>query len=158
MADSSKKETEDKIFELARKIEYEFKNIKYLKEAMNTNKINQPNDGKNRNNHSNEALSTVGDALLKFIISDKLYKEGNDKGTITVERIKLEKNETLCKVCDNLTIYDYAYNDNGFENPHRKHDFYIEAIVAAIYYDKGFEYTKKWLNEFLIPKLIENSN
>ncbi|MDE7349228.1 MAG: hypothetical protein K2N53_06155, partial [Clostridia bacterium] len=68
-------------------------------------------------------------------------------------------------------VFKYAYNDSDFYNnslphnrvPHSKHDNYIEAIIAAIYKDRGFDYCKKWLLSFLQKysdefQLIDNAD
>ena len=54
-------------------------------------------------------------------------------------------------------IYEFAYNDKYFygESPeedkvsNKKHNSYVEAIIGAIYKDKGIEYTKEWVIDFL---------
>ena len=56
----------------------------------------------------------------------------------------------------------FTYNEYGFYNDflesHEsvsdcKHNQYIEAIVAAIYYDQGYDKTKEWVINYLLPKL-----
>ena len=56
----------------------------------------------------------------------------------------------------------YAYNDEYFakDNPpdHKKlpnstHDPYIERIAAAIYFQSGFDELKKWVLNWLLPKI-----
>lgn len=59
-------------------------------------------------------------------------------------------------------LIEYVYNNEYFQsdNPpkhkqvvNKKHDPYIEAIVGAVYYDAGFDKTKKWIIEWLLPLL-----
>ena len=58
-------------------------------------------------------------------------------------------------MCDKLGIYPFAYNDQHFGDeatprhrlPYGAHDFYLEAIVAAVYLDRGQEYTRQWVLE-----------
>lgn len=141
-----------KMKELAKRINYKYKNLNYLKSAMYSKKIKQTNDGKHRTNYTNDSLATLGDAVLKLIISEINYDNNYDKKDITENRIKVENNDYLFKLCCKLEIYKYAYNDNYFyeaspqENkiPHSKHDVYVEALIGAIYKDRGLNYTKKW--------------
>ena len=59
-------------------------------------------------------------------------------------------------ICDKLGLYAFAYNDDYFGNeapprqrlPYGAHDFYLEAIVAAVYLDRGLEYTRQWVLKF----------
>lgn len=81
----------------------------------------------------------------------------------------MEQNNVLYDVLISETIDDYAYKDDHFRKDEKntknfddnkvscnKHDMYIEAIVGAIYCDSGFEKTKRWINEWLLPRLEKN--
>lgn len=71
---------ESKMVELSKIIEYEFKDISLLKKAMDSTKIQEK-----KKEHSNQCLATVGDAVLKLLISDHLfYKDKiSTKGELT---------------------------------------------------------------------------
>ena len=68
----------------------------------------------------------------------------------------MENNDTLKNLCDLLSVRDFAYNDDYFADeapehaklPYRSHDFYLEAIIAAIYLDRGLSYTAEWVLRF----------
>jgi len=147
---------ESKMYELARSIDYLPNNINYLTEAMHCQIIHSESDGKNRKNYTNDSLATLGDSLLKFILTEYLFDKDYDKADITTKKQQLEDNTTLFNLCNDSGIFRYAYNGSYFsdnaplENQvhHSKHDVYIEAIIAAIYKDKGFEYCKKWTISF----------
>lgn len=149
----------EKMYGLAKSINYEFDNISFLKAAMYCKKIpNQNNDGKNRRNYTNERYATLGDAFLKFILTELLFDNENnyDKAKITQKRKEIENNNKLYELCNECGIIEYAYHDTNFycdapkhnKVPHPKHDVYIEAIIGAIYKDKGFEYCKNWVISF----------
>lgn len=149
-----------KMHELEKNIKYRFENINLLEMAMNSTSLG--ND-----NHVNDALATVGDAILKSLIADYLYVNVSQlKGKITDLKIDLENNSTLHKVELNTGIINYAFNDKHFYSDEnvpdnekvvcREHDSYLEAIVGAIYYDSGFGTTKKWFIEYLLEKLRKN--
>lgn len=145
-----------KMLELAKMINYDHNDIEFLKQAMHCQRIYKNNDGKNRKNYTNDSLATFGDSIIKFVISEYLFDKKADKGKITVIKQHLEDNETLYNICNETGINQYAYNgvffapDAPLEQQvfHSKHDVYIEAIIAAIYKDKGFEYVKEWTLDF----------
>ena len=149
---------ESKMEELSKKIEYEFKDISLLKKAMDSTKIQEKKE------HSNQCLATVGDAVLKLLISDYLFyiDKISTKGELTEKKKELENNKVLYKIVTNEEIINFAFNDKHFyskENPQHekvassKHDSYIEAIIGAIFYDGGFEKTKIWFENWLYPIL-----
>ena len=141
----------DKMHELAKLINYETNDISYLKKAMYC----QPLDDK-KEEYSDESLATLGDAVLKLILTEYLYDKKYNKAEITNTKQKIEDNNSLFELCNRYGVYNYAYNDLYFfteaplekQLPHPQHDFYIEAIIGAIYKDKGFEYCKNWTMKF----------
>ena len=93
----------------------------------------------------NTALATVGDAILKAILSDYFFSSNCEarKGEITKNKEKLENNNVVYEVMERFDLKQYTYNDYAFstdpQKDHQKvgdskHNQYIEAIVAAIYY------------------------
>lgn len=151
----------EKMKTLALLLSYEYNDIKYLCNAMRSSLIHNEGDGKNRKNYSNDALATLGDSILKFVLTEKLFLENKNKGEITEIKKKIENNQTLHTMCINRGIINFAYNDLYFydDSPkeykvyHSKHDVYIEAIIGAIYLDRGIRYTKKWILEFFKGEL-----
>ncbi|MCH5165859.1 MAG: hypothetical protein J1G01_05605 [Clostridiales bacterium] len=149
-------EIENKMYELANKIDYESTNISHLKKAMYCKSIHKDGDGKNRKNYTNDNYATLGDALLKCILTEYFFQHDYDKSEITNKRKELENNNTLFELCNKNGIINYAYNDANFypdapknkKVPHPIHDVYIEAIIAAIYLDREFNYCKNWVIKF----------
>ena len=146
-----------KMQKLAKLIDYDVVDIRFLQEAMHCQKIERKKeDGKKRKNYTNDNYATLGDAILKFILSEYFFDKKYDKAEITRKREKLENNKTLVDLRNEANILDYAYNDQYFsckapkENkvPHSKHDVYIEAIIAAIYKDRGMDYCRNWVISF----------
>ena len=146
----------DKMYELAKLIDYEPVDITFLKEAMHCQIVHKTDDGKNRKNYTNDSYATLGDAILKFILTEYLFDKGFDKAEITIRKQSFEDNDTLFDLCNDSGIFQYAYNDFYFSSTapqeckvyHSKHDVYIEAIIAAIYKDRGLDYCKKWVVSF----------
>ena len=152
-----------KMTELQGKIKYQFSDINLLADAMRSEKIDVPDEGKNHKEYTNERLSIVGDAVLKAVIADLLYMSGvKTKGEITTRKSELENNKNFRRIMTDKGLIEYAYNNDYFQsdNPpkhkqvvNKKHDPYIEAIVGAVYYDSGYDKTKEWIIEWLLPLL-----
>ena len=159
------KRFEKEMKKLQVKIRYTFNTISLLAKAMGSIKIEVPGQGKNGSEYSNEGLATVGDTILKFVITDKLYRVDNiiTKGEITTAKIDLENNSTMHKLMLGEGLINYAYNDLHFYKDsnipdHEKvvckeHDPYVEAIVGAVFYDSNYDTTKRWIYKWLLPLL-----
>lgn len=157
---------EEKMHMLETIIEYKFNNISYLSKAMCSKLVEVPGKGKNNKEYSNEALAQVGDTLLKFIITDNLFgTEINTKAKINDDRQKIENNENMNLLLHKEKIIDYAYNEKHFLSDsnipnHEKvvskeHNAYLEAIIAAIYYDSNYEKARNWIVYWLLPRLYK---
>lgn len=153
-------EIKSKAKELAKNLGYEFDDISHLCEALYCQKILATED-----KYTNSAIALVGDNVLKLALSHKFYAENADKEFINNKKELYEKNETLKKVCDKLIIYRYAFNNENFYSddlpshkklPHSEHDPYVEAVIGALYLDKGFDYANEWIKARLIPLIKES--
>ena len=155
---------EKEMRELELKLHYHFNDISWLAEAMGSIKKEIKGSGKNNSEYVNDGLATVGDAILKFVITDKLYQDGiKTKGEITDKRRPLEENATMYKIMLGEGLIKYSYNDKHFyKDPNipdhekvvcKEHDPYIEAIVGAVYYDSDYDTTRTWILEWLLPLL-----
>ena len=145
--------------ELARLIGYEYKDISHLCAAMHCKRERE------KGNYTNDAMATLGDTVLKLVFCEYFFNMGLDKDEITERKVHLERNATLKRICDKLGLYRFAYNDRFFADeapknsrlPYGNHDIYLEAIIAAIYRDRGLAYTKKWILAFWrahVPELL----
>lgn len=151
--------------ELKKKIKYQFKDISLLARAMGAIKIEIPDQGKNNKEYANSGLATLEDAILKAVLTDILYRSYGiqTKGQLTAKKSELEENSVLHKIMNCEKLIDYAFNEKHFykdeEIPdnekvlNNNHDQYIEAIVAAIYYDSNYDTVKEWISEWLFPLL-----
>lgn len=156
---------EENMRELEKKIKYHFKDISLLARAMGAIKIEIPDQGKNNKEYANSGLATLGDAILKAVLTDILYRSYGiqTKGQLTAKKSELEKSSVLHNIMDDEKLIDYAFNrkhfykDKGIPDNEKvvnnNHDQYIEAIVAAIYYDSNYDTVKEWISEWLFPLL-----
>ena len=132
----------DKLNILQKKINIKFKNINYLKKSV-THKSYNP-----LNNY--EKLEFLGDRILGFVISKKLielYPE--EKEGILDKKLASLVNKNKClEVAKNIELQKFILVGN--KNSHTKLESKIisdsiEALIGAIYYDKGFEVSEKFI-------------
>jgi ribonuclease-3 len=97
---------------------------------------------------NNERLEFLGDAILDAVIADFLFKKFPRKkeGFLTQMRSKIVKRSNLDLISRNLGV-DYLVISNTHRNVHKKHIFgdAFEALIGAVYLDKGYDFTKKYI-------------
>lgn len=112
---------------------------------------------------SYERLEYLGDAVLELIMSDYLYNNTNyPEGVMTKTRAKYVCEEALYEYCLKLGLNEYILLGHGEEeNGGRLRKAIVadvfEAIIGAIYLDKGIEEAKRFINDNVI-KVIENED
>ena len=106
---------------------------------------------------NNERLEYLGDAVLSAIIADFLFTNYPDKneGFLTKMRSKIVSRENLNELAKKVGLNNFiiSHTDKSPDNKPR----YIggnvfEALIGAIYIDKGYKVTK----HFLIKRIIKN--
>lgn len=146
----SKEQIEARMAELAARLGYEYRDLSHLSRAMYCER--EPG----YDNYTNDAMATLGDAVLKLVWAEYFFDRGDDKDDISRKKSDLENNATLKNLCDLVGAHTFAYNELYFATdapphralPHKDHDFYMEAIIAAIYRDRGLEYVRKFIIDF----------
>ena len=132
------------LLELYEKIEYSFKDISYLENAMTHSSYS--NEGRSRGMvyPSNERLEFLGDSVLEIIISEYLYDNFKNKseGTLTKMRQHLVCEKTLSRIAASISLGDYLNVGRGEEltdcrsRPKVLADA-LEALIAAVYLDSN---------------------
>lgn len=94
----------------------------------------------------NERLEFLGDAVLELVVTDFLYHKHPDQpeGQLTNWRSALVKGKNLAKVSRKLGLGQFLLLSRGEElSGGREKDYIlantVEALIGAIYLDKGFE-------------------
>lgn len=108
-----------------------------------------------RNGHiiNNERLEYLGDAILDAIIADYLYAHfpERDEGFLTQLRSKIVKRKQLNKLAYNLGLASFLVSrTNNEQNQINLLGNAFEALIGAIYLDKGYRRTRK----FVIGKIL----
>lgn len=152
-----RKIVEDRMNELAEYIGYEYKDLSWLEKAMYCKVIaHKSGGGKNRDNYSNGKMAALGNAVLKQIVAEELFDKDLSLSEVDNHKNRPQDYEVLFHLDWKNRIYRFAYDDagdyydlrGGVHPPLPAHDLYIEAIIAAIYKDRGYDYTRKWVNDF----------
>lgn len=136
-----------------------FKNIDLLEQAL-THK-SWVNEHPNQRG-TNERLEFLGDAVLEFIISEKLFEKFPEKeeGYLTALRASLVNTVNLALVAKKLNIGKYIYLSKGEEEGGGRENQSLladtlEAIIGALFLDKGISATEKFIKVNLLSDLSQ---
>lgn len=108
---------------------------------------------------NNERLEYLGDAILGGIIADYLFRKYPYKGEgfLTEMRSKMVNRQTLNDIAIKMGLKKVtAYNKNdGSLKSSQIFGNALEALVGAIYIDKGYDRTHRWvLKKVIVPHLF----
>ncbi|MBS1637663.1 MAG: ribonuclease III [Bacteroidetes bacterium] len=109
-----------------------------------------------RQNHlkSNERLEFLGDAVLGVVIADYLFKlyPYEDEGFLTQLRSRIVNGQVITSLAQKFGLDTYLQSDLSKKEKVKSSAYgdAFEALVGAIYLDKGFETTRKFLIERVI--------
>lgn len=151
-----------KLKEFQETLGVKFTNLSYLKKALTHSSFaNQYKD-----TEYNERLEFLGDSVLQLCITEYLFKNYLDKaeGELTKIRSLIVCENSLFEIAKSLNLGNYIRMSKGEEltggrNRTSIQADAVEAVLAAIYLDKGLEFTREFiLDKFsdIIEKAIEN--
>jgi ribonuclease-3 len=131
-------------------------NLKLYKIAFRHRSASSFDSGGARIN--NERLEYLGDAILDAIIADYLYQQfpGNDEGYLTQLRSKIVKRKQLNNLGYNLGIGPFIIsNTRNSQNKVNILGNTLEALIGAIYLDKGYYCTRKFVIHKVLNKHLD---
>lgn len=105
-----------------------------------------------------ERLEFLGDAMLGSIIASYLYKKvpTGTEGYLTQMRSKIVSREHLNELGKDLNLIKYVKSNITQENiGDNIHGNIFEALVGAIYLDRGYNYCKKFIYEKVITLYVD---
>ena len=108
---------------------------------------------------NNERLEYLGDAILSAIVADFLFKKYpyKEEGFLTEMRSKMVNRSTLNDIAIKMGMRKIT-NFNKFDGSLKMSQIFgntLEAVVGAIYLDKGFRKTRKWVvDRIILPYLF----
>lgn len=131
------------------------RNIEYYKLALMHKSVSRRNaKGKPLNN---ERLEFLGDAILDAVVGDIVYRhfEGKREGFLTNTRSKLVQRDTLNKLADEMGLCRLIMS-SGHSNSHNSYmgGNAFEALVGAIYLDRGYEACMQFMQKRILAQLI----
>ncbi len=108
--------------------------------------------------NSNERLEYLGDAILSAAVADYLFKifPYKDEGFLTKMRSKMVSRAQLNKVSVKLGVdaLIQATADKG-SHPKSLNGDAFEALIGAIYLDKGYDFTRKVIIERIYKTSVD---
>ena len=143
---------------------YRFGSIGYLVEAL-THK-SYANEMQLDNCYGNERLEFIGDAVLGLIISHILMKRvpACSEGKLSNMRAAIVNEDALSTLARSFKLGDYIFLSRGEEDSGGREKKSIlanvcEALIAAIYFDSGFQSTFDFIEHHfstLVDEVIKN--
>ena len=152
----------DKVSGLEKKIGVEFKNKDMLLQAL-THRSYLNENTKWHLDH-NERLEFLGDAVLELVVTEYLYKNyPNPEGELTNWRAAIVNAVILSQISNEFDLNDYVLLSRGEAKDIGRARQYIlanamEAVIGAIYLDRGYEKSEEFIKKFIIkelPRIIE---
>ncbi|MCK4635710.1 MAG: ribonuclease III [Candidatus Moranbacteria bacterium] len=119
------------------------------------------NENKNHPHPHNERLEFLGDAVLELVVTEHLFNNfNNPEGEMTAWRASLVNGEMLAQVAREIGVEPFLMMSKGeAKDTGRARNYLlansIESIIGAIYNDKGYEESKKFIESFIIIHLDE---
>jgi ribonuclease-3 len=105
-----------------------------------------------------ERLEFLGDSMLGTIISRYLYNEvpNGDEGYLTKMRSKIVSRKHLNELGKDLNLISYV--ESRIPKSHfgdNIHGNVFEALIGAIYLDRGYKYCEKFINDRVIEPYVD---
>jgi ribonuclease-3 len=105
-----------------------------------------------KNKLNNERLEFLGDAILDSIVAEHLYQQfpHQDEGFLTQLRSKIVNRDTLKRIAIKMGIANMLITRISKEDHNSLYGDALEAFIGAIYLDRGYKKTKKFIVERII--------
>ena len=151
-----KKEDEGLYNELKTLLNFSPKKINYYKKAFTHRSLKLKD--KNGNPINYERLEFLGDAMLGSIIASYLYKKvpKGSEGYLTQMRSKIVSRDHLNELGKDLNLIKFV--KSNFDKENVGDNIYgniFEALIGAIYLDRGYNYCKKFIYENVIIPYVD---
>lgn len=141
-------------------IDYKFNDIELMHTALTHSSCSS--DMKNKDIMNNERLEFLGDAFLAAIISEYLYnlQTFNGEGMLSKTRASIVCEKSLSEIGKTLGIGQYIKMSRGEEiTGGRNRDSIIadavEAVIGAIYLDRGYAAAKGFILSYFNKNINE---
>ena len=109
--------------------------------------------------HNNERLEFLGDAVLDAVVADILYQRFDRKreGFLTSTRAKIVQRDTLNKIALKIGLDKLVKTSSARNTTHNNYMYgnAFEALMGAIYIDKGYKACKTFMETKIIDPYID---
>ena len=95
---------------------------------------------------NNERLEYLGDAVLSSVVADYLYKKfpNQNEGFLTEMRSRIVSRSRFTKLALKMGLNRLIFQGTGAFSPSKSiYGDTFEALIGAIYLDKGYNFTRK---------------
>lgn len=107
---------------------------------------------------NNERLEFLGDAILEAVVSDIVFRhfKGKKEGFLTNTRSKIVQRESLGQLAVQIGL-DKLIHSNHHSNAHNSYmaGNAFEALVGAIYLDRGYGYCMRFVHQRILNRLLD---
>jgi ribonuclease-3 len=145
---------------LQKKLRVRFKDSSILEQALVHSSYVNENPGIALGD--NERLEFLGDAVLGLIIAEELYQRFPDlrEGEMTRLRSSLVRQSALARMAKTIKLGDYLYMGRGEEASGGRQKpanlaRALEAVIAAIFLDRGMAVTRRFVLKLAGKRLKE---
>ena len=144
--------------DLMKKIEYEFKNKKYLEEALTHRSYS--NEAEKTRRFNNEKLEFLGDAILNLITTEYIYDLYGKKteGELAKLKSQIISEPVFSTIASDIKLGEYLYLSNGeiMSGGRNRRSILgdaFEALIGAIFKDSDYYTAKNVALKFLLGKI-----
>ena len=132
------------------------KNLIHYKKAFTHRSLNQKDSEGNAINF--ERMEFLGDAMLSAVVASHLFNAvpGGNEGYLTKMRSKVVSRKHLNELGKDLKLIDHVQTNipkNQFGV--NIHGNLFEALVGAIYLDRGYKYCKRFIYARVIDPYVD---
>jgi ribonuclease-3 len=131
------------------------KDISIYKVAFTHKSANKKDENGKKINY--ERLEFLGDALLDASVTSFLFHHlpSSAEGELTQMRSKIVSRKHLNKIGEDLNLISFAKHPNSKRKfSYNAHGDFFEALIAAIYLDRGYITMDKFIQKKMIAKYV----
>lgn len=111
--------------------------------------------------NSNERMEFLGDAILGAVVASLLFKRYpfKDEGFLTELRSKIVSRNNLNQLARKMGLDEFIEYDSRVINYNGKQSSMMgdafEALIGAVYLDKGYKLTQSFITKRIIEPLVD---
>ncbi len=113
---------------------------------------------------SNERLEFLGDAILEYVVSKEIFTQfpNEEEGYLTALRANLVNTIALAQVAKKLDLGSLLFLSKGEEDGGGRTNSSlladtVEAIIGAIFIDRGLSFAEKFIKQNLLTQVDQKS-